>query len=148
MLRSAGQIRTQGQLLQGVGLQDPPTLKQVRHLWKQHRRSDPHQRGLTLSYIRGTSEKLARIFKIHGVRAYHKPSTSCTPSWSTPKTKHLITKSVASSMKSNVQNALCSMSVKLPAPWRLWWKTTLNSSLSEQLWETMNLPSKWTMSKW
>ena len=26
-----------------------------------------------LPYIRGTSEKLARIFKNHGVRAYHKP---------------------------------------------------------------------------
>ena len=46
------------------------------------------------------------------------PSTPCTPSWSTPKTRHLITKCVVSSMKSSVQNALPSMSVKLPAHWR------------------------------
>ena len=36
----------------------------------------------------------------------------------------------------------------LPAPWRQGWKTTSNRSLNEQLWETMNITSKWTMSKW
>ena len=49
------------------------------------------------------------------------PSTPCAPSCTTPKTRHHITKSVASSMKSCVQNALRSMSVKLPTPWRQGW---------------------------
>ena len=42
------------------------------------------------------------------------PSTPCAPSWYTPKTRHRITKSVVSSMKSSVRNALRSMSRKLP----------------------------------
>ena len=52
------------------------------------------------------------------------PSRPCAPSWSTPKTRHLISKSVVSYMKSSVRNALRSMSVKLPVPWRQGWKTT------------------------
>ena len=34
---------------------------------------DQAHTNVGLPYIRGTSEKLARIFKNHGVRAYHKP---------------------------------------------------------------------------
>ena len=68
-----------------------------------------------LPYIRGTSEKLARFFKNHGVGAYHKSFNTLRSILVHQKTRLLITKSVASSMKSSVQNALPSMAVKLPA---------------------------------
>ena len=70
-----------------------------------------------LPYIRGTSKNWPQFSNTMELGLTTSPSTSL----SSPKTRHQITKSVASSMKSSVWNALRSMSVKLPAPWRQGW---------------------------
>ena len=56
-------------------------------------------------HIWGTSEKLAEFKKNTESGLTTSPSIPWAPSWSTPKTRHLIMKSVASSMKSSVRNA-------------------------------------------
>ena len=71
---------------------------------------DQARTSVGLHCVRGTSEKLARVLKKHGVGAYHKPFNTILVH---PKTRHLITKSGVSSMKSSAWNALRSVSVKL-----------------------------------